>query len=171
MVNFLRTALIVILFLQVNLVFAQETRIIRIQSGGTVNFNINSYKKYKEGMELNNWTLLTIDFSDPAPATSWRLDFVALKPTIEGDYLGASDLDLNLIKLKVESEGATDLSGFIQDAGEYFLTFTEQPIVLNAPQGGFSDNRLRVSYSLGPVLDNPANYYFVDIEFILSRVP
>jgi len=171
MVNFLRTALILILFFQINLVFAQETRMIRIQSGGTVNFNINSFRKYEQGMEVNNWTVLAINFADTVETTArWRLDFVALNPAIEGDYLGSGNLDLDLISLRVHSEGTRDLSGLIQEGGEYSLKFTEQPIILNGPQGGFAENRLRVSYSLGPVLNNPSNYYFVDIEFILSRV-
>jgi hypothetical protein len=176
MVNFLKITAIVILFFQVNLVFAQETRIIRIQSGGTVSFNINSFKKYEDGMVLNNWTLVAINFIDAAaPLATWKLEFVALKGTIEGDYLGASDLDLDLITLEVQNEGVNDLSGLIQGSGVYPLSATPTAIILGGgPQGGFEDNKLLISYNLGTgakkLLNNPANYYYIDIEFILSRV-
>jgi hypothetical protein len=187
MVNFLRTAVVVIIFLQVNLVFAQETRIIRIQSGGTVNFNINSFKKYEEGMEYNDWTHLAIAFIDlvapepplpplplvPSEAT-WSLGFTASRPAIEGDYMASSDLDLDLITLKVESVGGTPLTTYIQAGGSYSLSNIEQLIIIGAPQGDFDQNKLRISYSIGTgtkkLLNNPANYYYVDIEFILSRV-
>jgi hypothetical protein len=181
MANYLKIALFLLISIQTQISFAQERRIIRVQSGGSVNFPINSLKKYQDGMVLNQWTNLAIWFSDSDLDAKWRLEIKASDSDIRGSF---HSLDLGYITILVEDgKGTNELDGYLTKS-EIFLTPYFQEIVCNAPQGTFADNKIMITYKLGKgqedlgdgnilkysLMNNPPDYYYVDIEFRLSRV-
>ncbi|MFO8068095.1 MAG: hypothetical protein R6U11_10990 [Bacteroidales bacterium] len=147
-----------------------DTCLIRITSGGSVSFNINSLNKYKEGVDYNQWTRIAIHFSDDVdPTKVWKLEFKSMTAQIEGD--SGVDLDLSYISIFAEDGGGiTDLSPYIEPEQE--LTSLYQPLIMGAPQGSFDDNIIILSYKCGKGIDKllgePPGYYVVDIELKLS---
>lgn len=181
MAKYFRITLFLLISFQTSIIFAQENRIIRVQSGGSVNFPINSLKKYQEGMVLNQWTHLAILFSDTDPEAKWRLEIKASDSDIWGSF---HSLDLGYITIIVEDGKGTNLLEDYINKNEIFLTPYFQEIVFNAPPGTFADNKLLITYMLGKgeedigdgnirkysLMNNPPDYYYVDIEFRLSKV-
>jgi len=145
---------------------------IRVQSGGSVAFNINSLRRYDIGMESTKHTMLAISFNDIAdPNTKWKLEFKAREGFIYGDY--GSTLNLDHIKIRVEDGGGSQsLDSFIPVTTPITLTDTEQILVSGAPQGGFNELKLLISYQItdgiNTLLGQMPDYYFIDIEFLLS---
>ncbi len=160
-----------------NVVTAQNTHSqIIVETGGNVQFNINSLRKYNDGQELNFWTRLAISFIDTtdlgvATTATWKLQIKANTSVMAGDY--GNDLDLDFLVINVDNAGGNnDLGGFIIP-GETTLTSDFQTLIEAAPQGDFTDNIIFISYKLGTgadaLLGNPSDYYFVDIIFELSK--
>ncbi len=151
-----------------------ETKIM-VESGGSVQFNINSMRKYNEGMALDDWTRLAISFHDTDDNTkTWKLEIKSIESTIKGDY----GHDLPLDKIIIESrdgEGTNNLEPYIVDE-EVILSDGWQPLVENAPQGDFSDNKIYLSYRIGTgeeeedaLLGNHPDYYTVTIDLRVSE--
>jgi len=157
-----------------NLIHAQnsqpDTMMIRIESGGSVDFRINSMNKYEEGVEYQNWTRLAVYFIDEDdPGRSWDLEFKASTMFIIGD--SGKQLDLDIISIEAgDGGGNTDLSAWMQP--EKDLDSGYQLLVADAPQGGFNDNKIIITYRCGKgskiLLGEPAGYYVVDIEFKIT---
>ncbi|MFP4367768.1 MAG: hypothetical protein ACLFQA_11805 [Bacteroidales bacterium] len=151
-----------------------STARIMIESGGSVRFNINSLIKYNDGMALEDWTRLAIAFEDTLDATAtWKLQFRSNTDMIYGDY--GQELPLNYLVLEARDGGGSTLlgeegNGLILPAQS--LDITEKTLIENAPQGTFQDNKLYISFSLGQgedkLIGQPSDYYYVDIEFILT---
>lgn len=151
--------------------------------GGDIPFNFNSIKKYKEGVVIDQGTILGVTMVDSAQAgtnlTGFELQVKAFNGATEimGD---ASSLDLNVIRLKAEnymgfgpgftSEGFIDLPA----GSEILCSYTDA-------DGTFDDlawdlNQLVISYECGlPVaeggngslLGETPDYYRVEIELEL----
>lgn len=145
---------------------------ILVESGGYVQMNFNSLKKYNEGVSFENWTRLAITFTDTDDASAeWKLEFKANTINIDGDY--GNTLPLESIEVQVyDAGGNNNLGSFVrstaQDLDSNYITLVE-----GAPQGNFSDNKLFISYRIGldtPLLGQPPDYYFVDVEFKLSKL-
>ncbi|MFW5793353.1 MAG: hypothetical protein ACOCWC_03645 [Bacteroidota bacterium] len=147
-----------------------DTCLLRITSGGSVNFRINSLNKYNDGVEYAQWTRLAVHFFDELDATkTWKLEFKALSIQIHGD--GGQNIDLGYISLLAEDGGgANGLSMYIQP--EKQLEGNYQTLIEGAPQGDFDDNIIIISYKCGKgidkLLNEPPGYYVVDIELKLS---
>ncbi len=151
-----------------------STALIMIESGGSVRFSINSLNKYNDGMALEDWTRLAIAFEDTLDvAATWKLQFKANTDMIYGDY--GQELPLDYLVLEARDGGGETLLG---DGGNGFilpaqtLDDMEKTLIENAPQGTFQDNKLYISFRLAQgtdkLLGQPSDYYFVDIEFILT---
>ncbi len=175
MISIYRLAVFVSIFLcySISPVISQNIHSrIRVQSGGSVAFNINSLRRYNIGMEYNNYTLLAISFNDTdEPDTKWKLEFKAREDLIYGDY--GSALNLDHIKIRVQDGGGSEsLDGYIPVKTPITLTNSEQILVTGAPQGGFNELKLLISYQVtdgaDPLLGQKPDFYFIDIEFILS---
>jgi hypothetical protein len=153
--------------------------------GGNIPFNFNSIKRYADGMEIEDGTILGVTLADSAQPgktlTGFELSVRAFNGATE--ILGeANSLDLNMIRIKAEdylgfgtdftSEGYQDLSpGFV-----LLCTYEDT-------DGGFDDlvwdtHQLSISYECGkPVaaggngslLGEPPDYYQVEVE--LELVP
>lgn len=143
---------------------------IRIESGGTLQFSVNSLKKYEEGIVRENWTRMAITFEDTDDsAATWKLVVKALESEIIGDYSNTLPLDQIIIEV-FDAGGANNLGAFIQPAQN--LTASDVTLIQGAPQGDFTDNVIYISYRLGTenrLLGEAPDYYFVDIEFELSK--
>ncbi len=154
-----------------NLLYAQnnepDTMMIRVESGGSVDFRFNSMTKYEEGLDYQNWSRLAIYFIDEENINrNWNLEFKASTIHIIGD--SGKQLELDYISLVAEDGGgAADLSAWIEPEKE--LESGYQALVVNAPQGSFNDNKIFITYRCGKgakiLLGEPPGYYVVDIEF------
>ncbi|TVQ18540.1 MAG: hypothetical protein EA361_01320 [Bacteroidetes bacterium] len=175
--------LLLILFQQVLSQEVVTSSRIRVESGGSVPFNINSYKKYEEGMSFEYWTRLSLSFSDSivtgtetnVSTATWKLEFKANTISMSGDYGGELDLDLISIKL-FDAGGNNELGEFIEEGGdEGYVSLSDafQTLIKNAPQGNFNDNKILITYRIGQgekkLLNNPPDYFTVDIIFELSK--
>lgn len=145
---------------------------ILVESGGYVQMNFNSLEKYKEGISFENWTRIAITFTDTDDASAeWKLEFKANTLNLVGDY--GSTLPLESVEVQVYDAGGTNnLGAFVQSTAQD-LDSNYITLVSGAPQGDFSDNKLYISYRIGldpPLLGQSPDYYFVDVEFKLSKL-
>ncbi|PKP35984.1 MAG: hypothetical protein CVT98_09745, partial [Bacteroidetes bacterium HGW-Bacteroidetes-15] len=132
-------------------VYAQDpTGSISVVGGSSVNFFVNSLKKYDEGVVLEGWSRIRLRFDDPAPVTTlgWQLNLKAETLTIVSDN-GTSDLDLNTLEIRAISVDVL--------SGAYTGTALPQTIVLNNgyvellsdTQTSNVDLIITISYDLG----------------------
>jgi len=151
--------------------------------GGDIPFNFNSIKRYTEGLEIEQGTILGVTLVDSAQAgtnlTGFELQVRAFNGATEimGD---ANSLDLNVIQLKAENylgfgpgfttEGYIDLPA----GSEILCSYTD-------PDAVFDDlvwdmNQLVISYQCGKPLSEggngsllgaPPDFYRVEIELEL----
>jgi hypothetical protein len=142
---------------------SQPTGTIRLESGGSVPFHINSLQKYNEGMVLNNWTRFSILIENLDPADTWRLEVLASDPKMAGDY--GRDLELDYISITAEASNleAENLNYFPINQ----LTDGPQTLATGQGPGLFV---IWISYSIGTDPDNTLlgehpDYYFVQIYF------
>jgi hypothetical protein len=148
-----------------------------VESGGSVQFRINSLIKYNDGIALEDWTRLSISFSDTVDINAlWKLEIKAMSGVIYGDY--GKELPLDYVIVEARNGGGNitlgeGLNGELK--GPRYLDTTPQTLIEDAPQGSFEDLKLFISYRLGTegevLLGKHPDYYFVDIEFILSPTP
>jgi len=151
-----------------------STARIMVESGGSVQFNINSLIKYNNGMALEDWTRMAIAFEDTLDATArWKLQFKANTSMIFGDY--GQELPLDYLLVEARDGGGNTILGDAGNGlilGPQSLDVTEKTLIEDAPQGTFQDNKLYISFRLGQgadkLLGQPSDYYFIDIEFILT---
>lgn len=148
-----------------------DIMLLRVESGGSVHFSVNSLIKYQEGFAFETWTRLAIAFVDSADLTRpWRLEFRAGTDSIIGDY--GRNIALEYLALEASDGGGNTLLGEGVNGnfeGEKVLSTSYQTLITNAPRGTFQDNKLYISYRLGKgaekLMGNPFGFYFVDIEF------
>ncbi len=154
--------------------------------GGSIPFHFNSIKRYAEGMEIQDGTILGVTLADSAQPsktlTGFELNVRAFNGATEisGD---AYNLDLDVIRIKAEvsigfGPGIFDSEDYIDLPPDFekLCSYTD-----NA--GGFddlvwTDHQLAISYECGkPVaaggngslLGEPPDYYRVEVE--LELVP
>lgn len=170
-----------LLCFQIHTVCGQKTssRII-VESGGNVPLNVNTIKKYEEGIVLPNWTKLYISFSDSIegtpnvvnPTSRWQLEIRANESTMYGDYFNVDARTLNLDYIRVEVTGIENVGGSEPYTGlptERILSDADQTLITGGPQGNY---RITLSYKLGKdakLLGHPPDYYLVDLIFTLSK--
>ncbi|MFH0758241.1 MAG: hypothetical protein V2B15_13220 [Bacteroidota bacterium] len=153
--------------------------------GGNIPFNFNSLKKYSEGIEIENGTILGVTLADSTQPgrnlTGFDLNVQAFNGATEitGD---ANSLDLNTIRIKAESfqgfgPGFTS-PGYIDLPPGFALlcSYTDPDAVFDDLV--WSVHQLAISYQCGmPVaaggngslLGEQPDYYVVEIE--LELVP
>ncbi|MFN3554770.1 MAG: hypothetical protein ACK4VN_02265 [Bacteroidales bacterium] len=141
--------------------------------GQFVQFPINSLHKYRNGMELNNWTRVRVRVDGLTPTTNWRYIIYALDEDMIGD-MPPNKLDLDYLKIQVV---LTSISGFTiitADTAPTDLSQIEHIFVTGQGNGEFE---LLISYKLGidplkPLLGERPDFYNVDLEFRLeSDIP
>ncbi len=142
---------------------SQPSLTIRLESGGSVPFHINSLQKYNEGMVLNNWTRFSILIEDLDPADTWRLEVLASNPNLIGDY--GNDLELDYISITATANNleAENLNYFPVEQ----LSDGPQTLTIGQGSGVFE---ILITYSIGADPDNillgeRPDYYFVQIYF------
>ena len=150
-----------------------DKMLLRVESGGSVHFPINSMRKYEEGMSFENWTRLAVNFSDIInDDAEWELQVRAMSGVIIGDY--DFDLPLDYLFVKIENfSGNLGAGGQVQES---FIELTTdfQTLISGATQGNFHENRIHISYQLGNDSDEqlkgkPFGYYYVDLQFCLRK--
>ena len=148
-----------------------DVMLLRIESGGSVHFSINSLIKYQEGLAFESWTRLGIAFVDSANlGRTWRLEFRASTDSIIGDY--GRNIALEYLTLEAVDGGGSVTLGEAGNGvfeGETILSNAYQPLIINGPRGTSQDNKILISYRLGKgaekLMGNPFGVYYVDIEF------
>lgn len=137
-----------------------------IETGGNVVFNINSLKKYNEGMDLTDWTRISLSVSGLDDADTWRLDITPLSTMLEGDY--DNDIDLEFISISAIEQNPDPTNPLlITNIPE--LEAVTSTIIQGTGNGMFV---IWVSYSVGTdaskiLLGERPDYYFVDLELRL----
>jgi len=148
-----------------------------INSGSHIDFYVNTFDKYQNGITYNNWTTASVYFIDTTDAgvqtgLTWKLDVRALNTGISGT-LGT--LPLNTIELVATSGG-----GPIANYSPVFaLSDTDNSLVTNGTQTDILTPVLTtvlITYHCGKSLTVPDNsllgsipdYYAVDIVLTLG---
>ena len=144
-------------------------RAIRIESGGSVNFSVNSLTKYNEGVKYNEWTIISIlvdlEHEGHDDKDHWKLEFKANTDNIIGD--SGNELDLEYIYLVAEAPSKNIT------VHEEPLTNEWQTLVEGEESVGFEDLKILITYKCGRdpeeqdkiLLGEPPGYYYVDIDF------
>ena len=145
-------------------------RAIRVESGGSVSFSINSMTKYNEGVKYNEWTrlgiLVDLEHEEHADENNWKLEFKANTENIIGD--SGNELDLEYIYLVAKDPNEDGIAVYEQE-----LTSQWQTLVEGNKSVGFDDFKILITYKCGRdpkeedkiLLGEPPGYYYVDIEF------
>jgi hypothetical protein len=154
--------------------------------GGNIPFNFNSLKRYAEGLEISDGTILGVTLADSSQAgrilDGFELNVRAFNGATEivGD---ANSLDLNVIRIKAEVSqgfelGIFDSEGYIDLPPDFEVLCSYLDNVGGFDDLVWSDHQLSISYECGkPVaaggngslLGEPPDYYHVEIE--LELVP
>ena len=176
----IRLSIIIVLVIVGFNIYCQNSTTSRltIQSGGSVNFYINSFDKYQNGITYTNWTTVTVYFIDTLDidgsqtALTWKLDVKAMDVNIDGTL---SNLPLNTIEIV-----ATDGGG---PAATYSPVFALSSIDNSLVTAGTQTNLavpvltiVNITYHCGKSLTVPDNsllgkipdHYTVDLLFTLG---
>jgi len=172
-------AILILLFLQTYCLSGQNISLrLRVVSGGNVSYIFNSLKKYEAGITYEDWTRLqiffndTTDVGDPGPSTGWELKIKATTSGIMSDG-GNPNLDTELIEIrpKITAGGnSTNVNLTNINLTNGFQTIVEgdgNQIILE---------EVFISYDCGvnpfyKILNNPPDFYYVDLEFKISARP
>lgn len=137
--------------------------------GQFVQFPINSFQKYNNGMELNDWTRVRVSIQNLPPGTTWRYKIYTFKTEIIGE-MPPNTLDLDYLKIQVVLVNSSGFASINVDTAPIDLSITQHSFVTGEGNGEFE---LLISYKLGidplkPLLGENPDYYFVDLEFHLE---
>lgn len=154
--------------------------------GSNIPFNFNSIKRYAEGIEIENGTILGVTMADSAQPGTNLTGFDLTVRAFNGatEIIGeANSLDLNVIRIKAEDYVGFG-SGIFSSEGYIDLPPGSQLLCSYLDNvGGFDDlvwmdDQIVISYECGkPVaaggngslLGEPPDFYIVEIE--LELVP
>jgi len=167
---------IIFIFLGLNIQSQNTTSRLTIISGGNVNFYVNSFDKYNNGISYPNWTTVNIYFVDTLADGSqtglkWKLDAKAMANNI-GGILG--NLPLNTIELEAADGGGPSAA--------YSPVFALQNSDVSLVTGGTQTDLIipvlttvNITYHCGKSLTianslfgKPADYYSIDILLTLG---
>ena len=170
-----------LLFIQFRLDAQNYARLTMIE-GAAINFNFNSIEKMKNGITLNDATIIGVTVPDSVgdPLTEvvhWEIQFKANNgaATIEGESVGNS-LPLNVLELKADDNlglGTGPGSWIELDAGYQVLLTTNDPNNIGLTNTGWTSKQIGISYRCGAnaggtnsVFGYPTDYYSVEIEIL-----
>ena len=147
----------------------------RVVSGGSVYFNINSFDKYENGLEYSNWTRLSVSFLDTTDAgdvsnKKWRLTVEAMTTNIKGN--GTNTLPLNTIEIAANCADATDKPTVALSAPSSAVEIVDEGA------NNVSTSLVNITYYCGQsktitntLLGKSADFYTVDIVITLEGDP
>jgi len=143
-----------------------------VESGGYVDFKINTLNRYQGGLSYSNWTRLKIVYDDTRTGTQtdkWYLDFRANTTEFVGDIPG-NTLPLDYVSIYVESIVPEDpTTDAVLYQGPHALDGTFTRIVDNGDEGVF---RLNLTYNLdSAAIGNPDGYYNTELIFKMDTIP
>lgn len=148
-----------------------DIKLIKI-SGGNINFIVNSYTKYLNGIQYPINTRLEITFRVDG-ALGWKLLCWAGGEKIISD--SGDELELDALKLTVEDFQTTDDG--TQDVDDTFiLTDETTKTLIAAGSGGDPDQVdivLVISYLLGSegeLMNKKEGAYYIDIHFQIEEL-
>jgi hypothetical protein len=134
--------------------------------GTTVEFYFNSLQKVKDGIQFDNWTVLSVCFNDPdnpGPlGTKWKLMYKA-----NGFSGAATPPAQDILDLKIAGSGTATY----YNSGNFFSLQPIGTLATSGFQGNENDNIINISYLCGKLastLGVPPGYYTLDLELTLS---
>jgi hypothetical protein len=146
----------------------QDTFRVGVQSGGSVQFKINSLYYYTNGITYTGWTTLKIycDTLSIGYDNIWKLEVKAMETedSLQSNYpnrsLGLNNLTLDIVNLvEIDGGSATLISGDITLSNSY------QTLIKDGDAGTYE---VDISYTLGPTLGKPPAYYVTNLDFYMS---
>ena len=145
----------------------QDTFRIGVQSGGNVQFKINSLHYYTNGATYTNWTTLRIhcDTLSIGSEDIWKLEVKAMETgdSLQSNYpdraLGLDNLTLEAINFTVISGGTLTLTA------ERTLSNSYQTLIEEGDAGTYE---VDIRYTLGPTLGKPPAFYITNLDFYMS---
>ena len=169
---------VTLLILRLSIQGQQTTARLTINSGGSVNFYVNTFDKYQNGITYNNWTTVTVYFIDTLAGAIptgmlWKLDVKAMAGNISGTL---GNLNLNTIEL-VATHGGGPAATF---SPVFALSAIDQSLVTAGAQTNVAVpvlTTVNITYHCGKsitVADNSLlgkmpDYYAVDIQLTLRE--
>ena len=140
---------------------------LRVMTGNSVEFYFNDLGDFKNGISLDNYTTIEVNYNDtisgglPNPAgVGWELDVRSLSASIQSVDSGET-LPLNVIEMRVFHNAATTT---------YTLNSVDTEIATGPDLVNYSDNVI-ISYDIGKTnpIDIVSNERFVvDLFFTLK---
>ena len=160
---------VTICILTMNITAQNVTSRLSVYSGGNIEFNFNSIKKYNDGIIYTNYTKLSIYFIDtndlgvPNPLARWKRTMKANTANIEGD--GGDNLPLSTIEVTTTNDVGFPTASYVV---KEVLTQAGSDIITNGLQGSGTVN---ITYDVGTttsLLGVDFDHYFVDIMYTLG---
>lgn len=162
-----------LILINTNNIFSQQALRIRVESGFTVPFHINSLKKYENGDELRDWTRIAISANPDSisPMERWSVKVKASDPQLIGDY--GRMLNLEYISIQ-----ANLISG---DPSKIISVLPIPELIHSDPDPGHLLIEgegpgvfiFLITYEIGKnsnvLLGQYPDYYFFQLYFDLSR--
>jgi len=145
----------------------QDTFRVGVQSGGSVQFKINSIHHYNTGISYSDWTTLRIhcDTLSIGHDNIWKLEIKAMEieDSLQSNY---PDRALALDNLTIEAVNLTEIDGGTATLmGERTLSNTYQTLIEEGDAGTYE---VDIRYTLGSTLGKPPAYYITNLDFYMS---
>lgn len=161
---------------------AQNYARLTMVEGAAINFNFNSIEKMKNGITLNDATIIGVTVPDSVgdPLTEvvrWEIQFKANNgaANFDGESVGNS-LPLNVLELKADDNvglGIAPGSWVELDAAYQVLFTTNDANNIGLTNTGWTNKQFGISYRCGAnaggtnsVFGYPTDYYTVEIEIL-----
>jgi hypothetical protein len=162
---------------------AQSYSRVKILTGGSPSFIVNSLKKYYDGITLSNWTRLRLELNDldVPPNSKWQLSFLSNTSKFESD--GSAQLNLNVLFIRVESFTLVSNTSIDIDNSPIALSINPGPagygeVILEGTGVVNMVVELSISYDLGTgdvvsnnLIGSIPEQYTSDLIFRLYSVP
>lgn len=148
----------------------QDTFRVGVQSGGNIQFEVNSLHRYNTGITYTDWTTLRIhcDTLSIGHESIWQLEVKAMETedSLQSNYpdrsLGSDNITLEAVNLTVIDGGTATLTGEITLSNNY------QSLIESGDAGTYE---VDIRYTLGPTLGRPPAYYTTTLDFYMSTTP
>ena len=147
----------------------QDTFRVGVQSGGNVQFKINSIQHYNTEITYSDWTTLRIhcDTLSIGYDNIWELEVKAMETedSLQSNYPNRA---LGLDNIKLKARNLTGGPGSASPTDEKTLSNNYQTLIEFGDAGTYE---VDIRYKLAPTLGKPPAYYITNLDFHMISTP